>query len=164
MGILAIFVLIFAASFFFGMDDSASVKQKLEEAGKDKKITNTAPNTTQLDKLPSSYAGKALDAGMPNGINSVSKAQTQNSSALPRQTSQVTDNTRYSSPPVSPRQSVDYSSPPISPRSPVTSQQLTTTPINASNRVGGPAVDANVNKEEQELMAARKSPIRFNLK
>lgn len=166
IGLIGVFAAVFAFGLFYGMGNSGD-KKKAEETGKNKKINNTVHNGTQLDNLPSSYGTKSQNTGTSNGVNSVSKPPIQATNALPQQTSQTVSMPRqsvnYSTPPI--RQYVDYSIPSTMPRPSVaTFQQLSAPPPSDSTRVAVPAVDSLVEKERQELAAARKSQIRFNLK
>jgi hypothetical protein len=149
IGLSAALAVIFIGSMIYAMSSPAPDKQK-EEAIKDKKVTAINQPNSQLDRLPSGYDSKSQHKTPPP----VDKAD--NSAAA----SSLADN--YI--PTRPYPSIDYSAASQLPsRPPAIPGQMFTPPASAIPSIGVPVIQSAVNKEEQELEEARKSPIRFNL-
>lgn len=164
IGLVGFFVLVFSSSMFYGMTQSGSDKKSEEDTRKDKKIANVTQTSNHLDKLPSNYGEKLPNKGI-SGTNSSANETNPSSQPLIQDsyTSQrmATPSVNYTSPRQQPSyQPVDYNSPPPIPGK---SQVVLKSGYDSSEPAVS-AVNSTVNKEEQELAEARKSPIRFNLK
>lgn len=166
IGIVGFFIFVFAFSLVYGMSKSEPDKKKQEETVKNKKVESTVQPSTHLDKLPSSYAEKSQTKAMANGVNDASQQPpiTDASRQVPQS---VGSSARQS------YQPVNYTSPPI--RSSGMLQRYDSSSeyvmpsgnsaVNSTvNSTANSTVNSVVDKEEQEIAEARKSPIRFNLK
>lgn len=153
ISVVGLFALIFTFSMFYGMTDSSTEQKKEEDIIKDKKISTTTQTSNHLDKLPASYGGKNQNSSISTGEKNLSQAPIQEPPNFPRQSMNYT-------PPRQSYQPVDYNSPPPIPVRPQGVSQLG---YDSSEPVV-PVVNSAVNKEEQEIAEARKSPIRFTLK
>ena len=173
IGLIGFFAFVFIFSLAYGMSKSEPDKKKQEETVKNKKVEPTVQPSAHLEKLPSSYAEKAQNKGMSNGVNDASQQPpiTDASRQVPQS---VGSSARQS---YQPYQPVNYSSPPIRSSGilqrydssseyamPSENSAVNSTANSKANATVNSAVNSAADKEEQEIAEARKSPIRFNLK